>query len=68
MSTNGSEAMLGWHNRFLRTGTLSEAQYQEAWQEAEHLVRSGQISDAQWMELTKLTNAALVRGDKELAT
>lgn len=66
MSTIGPEAMLAWRNRFLRTETLSEAQYQEAWQDAEHRVQSGQINSIQWVELTRLANAALTRTDHKL--
>jgi len=64
MSTEGSDAMLAWRNRFLRNGTLSEDSYHEAWQDAEQLERARLISVEQWIGLTKLANTALQSGEE----
>lgn len=63
MGEMSSFAMLAWRDRYLKTGCLTEEGYQEAWQDAEQLHRSGQISVGQWITLTKMANGALVVGN-----
>lgn len=53
--------MLEWQSRFLTTGSLEEEQYDQALSSAEALEQSGLISSAQWIELVKAANAALLR-------
>ncbi len=63
MGDKSSFAMLAWRDRYLNTGCLTEEGYQEAWQGAEQLHRSGQISVGQWITLTRMANEALVVGN-----
>lgn len=60
MSENSSSVMLVWRNRYLKNGALIEEDYHKAWQDAEQLQQSGRVSLEQWIELTKLANAALL--------
>lgn len=59
----GMTAVSEWRQRFLKE-TLGEDEYHEAWQNAEQLQRSAMISVNEWLELTRLANAALVRADE----
>lgn len=64
MGEMSSFAMLAWRDRYLKTGCLNEEGYQEAWQDAEQLHRSGQISVGQWITLSRMANAALMVGNE----
>lgn len=53
-------AMLEWRSRFLAQGTLDEDGYDQALRSAQALEQSGVISAAEWIELVKAANAALL--------
>ncbi|WDY59844.1 hypothetical protein [Pseudomonas sp. PSKL.D1] len=57
----GTSAMLEWRSRFLTAELLEEDQYDQALRSAEALEQSGVISSAEWIELVRAANAALLR-------
>ncbi|MCX2891466.1 MULTISPECIES: hypothetical protein [Pseudomonas] len=56
----GTSAMLEWRSRFLAEGALDEQGYDQALRNAEALEQAGVISTAEWIELVKLANSALL--------
>ena len=55
-----TSAMLEWRSRFLAEGTLDEQGYDQALRDALVLEQAGVISTAEWIELVKLANTALL--------
>ena len=56
----GTSAMLEWRSRFLAVGALDEQGYDQALRDALVLEQAGVISTAEWIELVKLANTALL--------
>ncbi|MBH3416974.1 hypothetical protein QC590_12455 [Pseudomonas putida] len=56
----GTSAMLEWRSRFLAEGALDEQGYDQALRDALVLEQAGVISTAEWIELVKLANTALL--------
>ena len=52
--------MLEWRSRFLAEGALDEQGYDQALRDALVLEQAGVISTAEWIELVKLANTALL--------
>jgi len=63
----GAAAILAWRNRFLRTDTLGEDDYERACRSAEDLESSGIISRREWVHLVRQANAALLNFDETRA-
>lgn len=63
-TTKGASAILEWRMRFLEEGAFEECTYHQALLAAQRLQLSGLIDLAEWIELVRLANTALLRAQR----